>query len=58
MEEENSVCVTKHAEKRIRQRLGINKKAMERNAEKAIQYGVSHSPGTLASDNQYAERIS
>lgn len=39
---ESSVVVTKHAEKRIRQRLGINKKSTDRAAEKAIQFGVTH----------------
>ena len=45
--EENSnrqqeVVVTKHARKRIRQRLGINKKATERAAEKALKFGITH----------------
>lgn len=34
--------VTKHAEKRIRQRLGINKKSTEKAADKALQFGISH----------------
>lgn len=42
MEDENSVIVTRHAEKRIRQRLGLNKKSTERAAEKALQFGVTH----------------
>lgn len=45
----NSVAVTRHAEKRIRQRLGINKSATERAAEKAMKYGITHkdSKGSL-----------
>lgn len=39
---ENNVVVTKHAEKRIRQRLGINKKSIGKAAEKALQLGVTH----------------
>lgn len=44
--EDKTVDVTRHAEKRIRQRLGINKKATERNAEKALQCGVTHAEAT------------
>lgn len=40
--ENNTVNVTKHAGKRIRQRLGINKKATARNAEKAFAQGITH----------------
>ena len=43
MRDESEVIVTKHAEKRIRQRLGINKKSTEKAAEKALQLGVTHS---------------
>lgn len=42
MESESNVVVTKHAEKRIRQRLGVNKKSTEKAAEKALQFGVTH----------------
>lgn len=41
-QKDKSVDVTQHAAKRIRQRLGINKKAAEKNAEKALRYGVTH----------------
>lgn len=41
-ENENGVIVTKHAEKRIRQRLGINKKSTDKAAEKALQFGITH----------------
>lgn len=40
--EDNNVTVTRHAGKRIRQRLGINKKSTEKVAEKAIQLGITH----------------
>lgn len=45
--EENSdrqeeIVVTRHAGKRIRQRLGINKKSTEKAAEKALKYGITH----------------
>lgn len=43
MESKDNIVVTKHAEKRIRQRLGINKKSTEKAAEKALQMGVTHS---------------
>lgn len=36
------VVVTKHAERRIRQRLGINKSAADRTAEKALRNGITH----------------
>ena len=39
---EDDVIVTKHAEKRIRQRLGINRKSTEKAAERALQFGVTH----------------
>ncbi len=39
---EDGAIVTHHAEKRIRQRLGINKSAVDRTAEKALQYGITH----------------
>jgi len=43
MASKSDVVVTKHAEKRIRQRLGINKKSTEKAAEKALQFGITHS---------------
>lgn len=44
--EDKAVDLTRHAEKRIRQRLGISKKATERNAEKALLHGVTHAEAT------------
>lgn len=38
--------ITKHSEKRIRQRIGINKKSAEKQAQKALDYGVSHKEAT------------
>lgn len=38
----DNVTVTRHATKRIRQRLGINKSATERMAEKALESGITH----------------
>lgn len=35
--------VTKHAEKRLRERLGIPKKACSRHAQKALDEGLKHS---------------
>lgn len=43
MDSDNEIIVTKHAERRIRQRLGINKKSTEKAAEKALQFGIAHS---------------
>lgn len=37
-----TVTVTRHAGKRIRQRLGINKKSAGKAAEKALQFGITH----------------
>lgn len=42
MEDKRDVVVTRHAEKRIRQRLGLNKKSTEKAAEKALRFGVTH----------------
>lgn len=39
---DDTVKVTRHAEKRARQRLGIKKSAVERTAEKALEYGITH----------------
>jgi len=41
--------ITSHANKRIKQRIGIPKKSAHTNAEKALIYGVSHkdTSGTL-----------
>lgn len=38
--------VTKHGKKRVRQRLGLNKKSVEKQAQKALDYGVSHREAT------------
>lgn len=35
--------VTKHAEKRMKERLGISKRTTEKNAEKALELGIKHS---------------
>lgn len=40
--EKKDVDVTKHATRRIRQRLGINKKSVDKNAERALQFGLTH----------------
>ncbi len=37
---------TRHSAKRIRQRLGLNKKSVEKQAQKALDYGVSHKEAT------------
>lgn len=37
------IKVSKHAEKRMRERCGLNKKAVERMAEKAYYNGIKHS---------------
>lgn len=42
MENKTDIVVSKHAEKRIRQRLGVNKKSTEKAAERALQFGVTH----------------
>ena len=35
-------CVTKHSKERTKERLGLSKKLTEKNAEKALKYGVTH----------------
>ena len=40
--EKSDVRVTKHANKRIRQRLGVNKKSSDKIAEKALEFGITH----------------
>lgn len=35
--------VTKHAEKRTKERVGLRKKIADKNAEKALKYGIKHS---------------
>lgn len=42
MNEKSDVYVTRHADKRIRQRLGVNKKSTDRIAEKAMEFGITH----------------
>ncbi len=37
------VNVTRHAEKRAKSRIGLNKKSAYKNAEKAFKYGIRHS---------------
>ena len=37
------IQVSRHAEKRMRERCGLNKKAVERMAEKAYHHGIKHS---------------
>lgn len=42
MKKEN-FAVTKHAKKRTKERIGISKKIADKNAHKALEYGVTHS---------------
>ena len=37
------VTVTDHAQKRIRERVGLPKRAVEKNAERALKKGIKHS---------------
>lgn len=39
----SNVRITKHAKKRTKQRIGVPKKDSEKNAEKAMKYGITHS---------------
>lgn len=39
---DSTITVTRHANKRIRQRLGLNNKSVNKAAEKALQFGVTH----------------
>lgn len=38
--------VTRHAHKRIRKRVGIPKSAVQSNARKALEYGITHAETT------------
>ena len=38
--------VTRHAHKRIRKRVGLPKSAVQANARKALQYGITHAETT------------
>ncbi len=40
---DNDVCVSKHAYERMRERLGINKKAAQRMAVRAYEAGIGYS---------------
>ncbi len=42
----SEVIVTRHGEKRIRKRLGVNKKCANRTAAKAMTLGVTHAEAT------------
>lgn len=37
------IILTKHAEERLKDRIGLNKKSLKRNAQKAFDYGYKHS---------------
>lgn len=41
-----SVIITKHAEERLKERIGLGKKALQRAAEAAYEKGVKHSETT------------
>lgn len=41
-----SARTTRHATKRTRERLGLQKKSVERNTEKALEFGISHKEAT------------
>ena len=41
--EMDEVCMTRHGAQRTKDRLGISKKIADKNAEKALRYGVTHS---------------
>lgn len=42
-EEVNCLHVTEHAKKRLKERNGLNKKSIDRMAEKALNEGIRHS---------------
>lgn len=41
-----SLVVTKHAQKRLKERCGVNKKSADRMAKKAYEFGMTHSETT------------
>ena len=38
----DGIEVSRHARKRTKERMGLNKKAVECNAQKAFEYGITH----------------
>lgn len=52
----NNVTVSKHATKRTKDRVGISKKLAEKNAEKALQFGITHAE-TKAGLKRYLDRL-
>ena len=46
LDDTRKVHITKHGDKRTRERLGINKSAVEKNTKKALEFGIKHSETT------------
>lgn len=38
----DEVIVTKHSEKRTKERVGLSKKLADKNAQKALEFGITH----------------
>jgi len=49
------MVLTKHAEKRMRQRLGLNKKSVSKIADKALREGITHAE-TRGKLHKYLDR--
>ena len=56
VDEESNVKITKHGSKRVRERLGVNKKSVARTAERALNEGLDHNDltGVL---RKYVDRV-
>ena len=50
------MVVTKHGEKRIKERLGLSKKTAEKNAEKALELGLTHAE-TKSGLRKYLDKL-
>lgn len=48
--------ITSHAEKRLRKRVGLNKSSLQKIADKALKYGISHSE-TSGSLRRYIDKL-
>ena len=50
------MVVTKHGEKRIKERLGLSKKTAEKNAKKALELGLTHAE-TKSGLRKYLDKL-
>lgn len=54
--DEDKVIITKHSIKRTKERVGLSKKQTEKNAQKALKYGLTHAE-TKAALRRYLDKV-